>query len=115
MIDREPLARWGQGRVTLLGDAAHLMYPIGANGASQAILDAAALAGELSCGGDVPAALERYENDRRPATTAIILANRQMDRAERVTSTRPADDKAAELATITAEYRAIVEQRRLTS
>ncbi|PCC73436.1 2-polyprenyl-6-methoxyphenol hydroxylase [Nannocystis exedens] len=115
MIDREPLDRWGQGRVTLLGDAAHLMYPIGANGASQAILDAVALAAELSRGGDVPAALERYENDRRPATTAIILANRQMDHAERATSTRPADDKAAELATITAEYRAVVEQRRPTS
>ncbi|MDC0717511.1 FAD-dependent monooxygenase [Nannocystis bainbridge] len=115
MIDREPLDRWGQGRVTLLGDAAHLMYPIGANGASQAILDATALAAELSRGGDVPAALERYENDRRPATTAIIRANRQMDHAERATSTRPADDKAAELATLTAEYRAVVERRRPTS
>ncbi|MBZ5714950.1 FAD-dependent monooxygenase [Nannocystis pusilla] len=115
MIDREPLERWGLGRVTLLGDAAHLMYPIGANGASQAVLDAAALAAELSCGGDVPAALERYENERRPATTAIILANRRMDHAERTTSTRPADDKAVELATITAEYRAVVERRGPTS
>lgn len=115
MIDREPLDRWGQGRVTLLGDAAHLMYPIGANGASQAILDAAALAAELSRGGDVPAALERYEHGRRPATTAIILANRQMDRAERATSTRPAGDKAAELAAITANYRAVVESRPPTS
>lgn len=115
MIDREPLSRWGQGGVTLLGDAAHLMYPIGANGASQAILDAVALAAELSHGCDVPAALERYENDRRPATTAITLANRQMDRAERATSTRPADDKATELATITADYRAVVERRRRTS
>lgn len=115
MIDREPLERWGQGRVTLLGDAAHLMYPIGANGASQAILDAAALAAELARGDDVPAALERYENDRRPATNAITLANRQMDRAERATSARPAEDKAAELATLTAEYRAVVERRRATS
>jgi 5-methylphenazine-1-carboxylate 1-monooxygenase len=86
-----------------------------ANGASQAVLDAAALAAELPRGGDVPAALERYENDRRPATTAIILANRKMDHAERATSTRPADDKAAELATITADYRAVVEQRHPTS
>jgi 2-polyprenyl-6-methoxyphenol hydroxylase-like FAD-dependent oxidoreductase len=108
------LDRWGHGRVTLLGDAAHLMYPIGANGASQAVLDAAALAAELRRGGDVPAALERYENDRRPATTAIILANRQMDRAERATSARPADERAARLATITADYRAVVEQRRPT-
>ncbi|NJP92611.1 flavin-dependent oxidoreductase [Nonomuraea sp. FMUSA5-5] len=111
MVDRAPLERWGRGRVTLLGDAAHLMYPIGANGASQAILDAAALAAELSRR-DVPSALERYENDRRPATTAIILANRKMDHAERVVSARPGtgDDKAAELATITADYRSTVER-----
>jgi 2-polyprenyl-6-methoxyphenol hydroxylase-like FAD-dependent oxidoreductase len=44
MVDRDPLPRWTQGRVTLLGDAAHPMYPVGSNGASQAILDANALA-----------------------------------------------------------------------
>jgi 5-methylphenazine-1-carboxylate 1-monooxygenase len=114
MIDREPLVRWGHGRVTLLGDAAHLMYPIGANGASQAILDAVALAAELARGGDVLAALSRYENERRPATTAIILANRKMDEAERAASTRPAGDRATELASITADYRAVVERRRPT-
>ena len=43
MCDRDPLPRWSHGRVTLLGDAAHPMYPVGSNGASQAILDARSL------------------------------------------------------------------------
>ena len=45
MVDRDPVPRWTFGRSTLLGDAAHPMYPIGSNGASQAILDARVLAG----------------------------------------------------------------------
>ena len=48
MVDRDPLPRWTHGRVTLLGDAAHPMYPIGSNGASQSILDARALADEMA-------------------------------------------------------------------
>ncbi|MFD0383365.1 FAD-dependent monooxygenase [Streptomyces stramineus] len=51
MVDRDPLPFWGSGRVTLLGDAAHPMYPVGANGASQAIVDARALADELARSG----------------------------------------------------------------
>jgi 2-polyprenyl-6-methoxyphenol hydroxylase-like FAD-dependent oxidoreductase len=78
MVDRDPLPRWSFGRVTLLGDAAHPMYPIGSNGASQAILDAEALAAQLgACGGDIPAALAGYEAERRPATEAVILSNRR--------------------------------------
>ena len=77
MIDREPLPRWTFGRTTLLGDAAHPMYPIGSNGASQAILSARVLAGCLRRSLDDPAAaLERYEEVRRPATAAIVQANR---------------------------------------
>jgi 2-polyprenyl-6-methoxyphenol hydroxylase-like FAD-dependent oxidoreductase len=57
MCDRDPLPFWTQGRVTLLGDAAHPMYPVGSNGASQAILDARALADLLAQGGDVPSIL----------------------------------------------------------
>lgn len=110
MVDRDPLARWGDGRVTLLGDAAHLMYPIGANGASQAIVDAAALATELAAGTDVAAALRRYEDVRRPATTAIVLANRDMDRAERALSADPAQDKSAALAALTSSYRSTVDR-----
>ena len=50
MCDRDPLPRWSHGRVTLLGDAAHPMYPVGSNGASQAILDARCLADRLQRG-----------------------------------------------------------------
>jgi 2-polyprenyl-6-methoxyphenol hydroxylase-like FAD-dependent oxidoreductase len=78
LVDRDPVERWTFGRVTLLGDAAHPMYPIGSNGASQAILDARTLVYELSVdAADIDAALKRYEAARRPATTKIVLANRQ--------------------------------------
>ncbi len=81
MVDRDPLERWTHDRITLLGDAAHPMYPIGSNGASQAILDAQALAdaltNALAPGGDgVDVALEQYDLERRTATGAIVLANR---------------------------------------
>jgi 2-polyprenyl-6-methoxyphenol hydroxylase-like FAD-dependent oxidoreductase len=77
MVDRDPLPVWSRGRVTLLGDAAHPMFPIGSNGASQAILDARALADALAEERDVPAALARYEAQRRPATAAIVHSNRR--------------------------------------
>jgi 5-methylphenazine-1-carboxylate 1-monooxygenase len=77
MVDRDPIERWSFGRVTLLGDAAHPMYPIGSNGASQAILDARTLTGcLLSHSDDVERGLLRYDEVRRPATSAIVLANR---------------------------------------
>jgi 2-polyprenyl-6-methoxyphenol hydroxylase-like FAD-dependent oxidoreductase len=76
MVDRDPLPRWTHGRATLLGDAAHPMYPIGSNGASQGILDARVLTRELLRHGATPAALEAYEAERRPATARIVLANR---------------------------------------
>ena len=77
MCDRNPLERWTRGRVTLLGDAAHPMYPVGSNGASQAILDAKALADRLIDTPDPGEALAAYERLRRPATSAIVLANRE--------------------------------------
>ncbi|MDW8469827.1 MAG: flavin-dependent oxidoreductase [Burkholderiales bacterium] len=77
MVDREPLAWWTKSRVTLLGDAAHPMYPRGSNGAGQAILDARTLAGALKrSGGDVVAALKAYESVRLPATREVVLMNR---------------------------------------
>ena len=77
MVDRDPLDRWTIGRVTLLGDAAHAMYPIGSNGASQAILDARELADQLVAHAAVEPALTAYDAIRRPITAAIVAANRR--------------------------------------
>src|SRR2546425_8374701 len=76
MVDRDPLPTWNVGRVTLLGDAAHPMYPIGANGASQAIIDARVLAHELALQQSVEAAVAASDAERRPATGAVVRANR---------------------------------------
>lgn len=78
MSDRDPLPQWSFGRTTLLGDAAHPMYPIGSNGASQAILDAENLAIALQGNNDPAKALKQYEAERLPATARIVLQNRQM-------------------------------------
>jgi len=76
MVDRDPLPHWCHETMTLLGDAAHPMYPIGSNGASQAILDARVLAREIAWTGETRDALTAYEAERRPATAKIIEANR---------------------------------------
>jgi 2-polyprenyl-6-methoxyphenol hydroxylase-like FAD-dependent oxidoreductase len=76
MVDQEPLPFWTQGRVTLLGDAAHPMYPRGSNGAGQAILDARALADALASHGSVEAALAAYESVRLPFTANVVRMNR---------------------------------------
>lgn len=76
MCDRDPLPRWSHGRVTLLGDAAHPMYPVGSNGASQAILDARVLADNLATAEHPMAALHAYEKRRLAPTAAIVHANR---------------------------------------
>ncbi|MGB3339213.1 MAG: flavin-dependent oxidoreductase [Devosia sp.] len=75
--DRDPLSQWSFGRVTLLGDAAHPMYPVGSNGASQAILDARSLGTHLASLGSVETALAAYDAERRPSTSRIVLSNRQ--------------------------------------
>lgn len=77
LCDREPLPRWSHGRVTLLGDAAHPMYPVGSNGASQAILDARCLADKLLSGDNVMHGLWQYDQERLPMTTQIVLMNRK--------------------------------------
>ena len=76
MVDRDPLPRWTSGRITLAGDAAHPMYPIGSNGATQGIIDARALAFFLATEDSPDAALARYEEERRPPTSQIVLTNR---------------------------------------
>ncbi len=76
MVDRDPVEAWTFGCVTLLGDAAHPMYPIGSNGASQAILDARALTAAVVEEATVATAFKRYESERLPPTAAIVRANR---------------------------------------
>ena len=77
MIDRDPVPQWTFGRATLLGDAAHPMYPIGSNGGSQAILDASALGAALGANAADPLkGLAAYEGVRRPATDSVVQANR---------------------------------------
>jgi 2-polyprenyl-6-methoxyphenol hydroxylase-like FAD-dependent oxidoreductase len=77
MCDRDPLPRWSHGRVTLLGDAAHPMYPVGSNGASQAILDARCLADRLAGCEHVQHGLWLYEQERLPVTAQIVRMNRK--------------------------------------
>jgi 5-methylphenazine-1-carboxylate 1-monooxygenase len=89
MSDRDPIDRWVFGRVALMGDAAHPMYPIGSNGASQAILDARVLAHRI-CAAGIDDGLRAYETERAPATANIIALNRQEgpDRVLQVVETR---------------------------
>jgi 2-polyprenyl-6-methoxyphenol hydroxylase-like FAD-dependent oxidoreductase len=77
LVDRDPVAQWTFGRTTLMGDAAHPMYPIGSNGASQAILDARVITREILAQGATHAALEAYEAERRPATSDLVMLNRR--------------------------------------
>jgi len=76
MVDKDPVPRWTFGRVTLLGDAAHPMYPRGSNGSAQALIDAAALADELASAQDPQAALQAYEKRRIDTTARIVQTNR---------------------------------------
>ena len=76
MVDRDPLEQWTFERITLLGDAAHPTYPVGSNGASQAIIDARKLAFHLKVIGTNKEALLNYEKEMLPVTAKITLANR---------------------------------------
>jgi salicylate hydroxylase len=81
LFDRDPLPRWSVGRITLLGDACHPMYPFMGQGAAQAIEDGAALAACLRQGSSDPAAaLQRYERLRLPRVTRL----QQMSRANKL-------------------------------
>jgi len=116
MIDRDPLPWWTDHRVALLGDAAHPMYPMGANGASQAILDARVLAHHLARQPG-PEGLLAYEAERRPITAQVVLTNRQAGpervldiAAARVTRSEDRIEdliSSAELEEVAAHYRQV--------
>lgn len=76
MVDRDPIERWTDGRVTLIGDAAHPTYPVGSNGASQAVVDARIVGAQFLAHGVGPDALHAYEAMVRPPTERVTLANR---------------------------------------
>jgi 2-polyprenyl-6-methoxyphenol hydroxylase-like FAD-dependent oxidoreductase len=76
MVDRDPLPQWSFGRITLLGDAAHPMYPRGSNGAAQAIIDGRVIAECLTAEPNPTSALRMYEERRRPPTSKIVTTNR---------------------------------------
>ena len=79
MVDKDPLPQWGIGRVTLMGDAAHPMYPRGSNGSAQGLIDARTLADLLAApGADPIEALRVYEQQRLPATSAVVQTNRSV-------------------------------------
>jgi len=116
MVDRDPLPFWGRGRVTLAGDAAHPMYPIGSNGGSQAIIDARVLARCLSRAATPEEGLAAYEAQRRETVNKIVLATRNMpvEHVLDMVSARAPDGfdriedvlSAAELAALKDAYRA---------
>jgi 2-polyprenyl-6-methoxyphenol hydroxylase-like FAD-dependent oxidoreductase len=118
MVDRDPVDRWTFGRVTLLGDAAHPMYPRGSNGAAQAVLDARALADCLAAGGELPAALRAYEAARSGPTARVVRTNREhppdylIRRVEELVGDAPFEDldrhiTRAELQRLSDDYKRI--------
>jgi 2-polyprenyl-6-methoxyphenol hydroxylase-like FAD-dependent oxidoreductase len=87
LYDRDPIPRWTQGRVAILGDAAHPMLPYLGQGACQAIEDGAVLATALAVeAGDPVAGLERYERTRRPRASRVVLAARERGRSNHLSS-----------------------------
>ena len=118
MVDKDPLPQWTFGRITLMGDAAHPMYPRGSNGSAQALIDGRTLAKELATHHAPLAALQAYENQRREATSRIVLTNRSMPpdfiniKVEALSGDRPfrhIDDviSQAELRAISEDYKRI--------
>ena len=98
MVDKDPVDQWTFGRVTLMGDAAHPMYPRGSNGAAQGVIDARTLAQLLSSMDDAVAALRAYEDARREATAKVVLTNRSQPpdyliiKVEELVGNRPFDN-----------------------
>jgi 2-polyprenyl-6-methoxyphenol hydroxylase-like FAD-dependent oxidoreductase len=76
MVDRDPIESWTDGRVVLVGDAAHAMYPHGSNGASQAIVDGRVLGAAIKANGATPTALQVYESKLLKPINELVMRNR---------------------------------------
>ena len=118
MVDREPVDRWVWGRIALVGDAAHPMYPRGGNGGAQAILDAECLSELLAETEDRADALREYEARRLETVNRIVLTNRSqppdyiIEAVENLTNGEPFDRiedviDPAELAAISDRYKQV--------
>jgi 2-polyprenyl-6-methoxyphenol hydroxylase-like FAD-dependent oxidoreductase len=98
MVDKDPIARWSFGRVTLAGDAAHPMYPRGSNGAAQALIDARTLADLIVSEPTLDSALAAYETARLEPASRVVRTNRENPpdfiniHVEDLTGDRPFDD-----------------------
>ena len=119
MVDKDPIPRWTFGRMTLLGDAAHPMYPRGSNGSAQALIDARTLADQLAQGGDLREALDHYEAMRMGPTAHVVETNRTVPpdfiimKADELSGGKPIDGSIdrlisqEELRRISDEYKAV--------
>ena len=76
MVDRDPIDRWKEGRVVLIGDAAHAMFPVGSGGASQAIVDTRVLGSCLREHSKIDDALQAYEDRLLKPVNALVMRNR---------------------------------------
>lgn len=98
MVDKDPIAQWTFGRVTLAGDAAHPMYPRGSNGGAQAAIDARTLADCLAKAGDPGQALTAYETARAEPAARVVRTNRSQPpdfiniKVEELVGDRPFDN-----------------------
>ena len=118
MVDKDPIARWTFGRVTLAGDAAHPMYPRGSNGAAQAAIDARTLADLLASKENPGAALKAYETVRAEPAAKVVRTNREHPpdfiniKVEQLVGDKPFDDldkfiTQAELRALSENYKRV--------
>ncbi|MDX7998035.1 flavin-dependent oxidoreductase [Xenorhabdus sp. Reich] len=106
MVDRNPLDKWSYNQCVLIGDAAHPMFPVGANGATQSIIDAGALASALYETPDFESAIAKYEHVRIPAVSRIVMANREMNLRELASQSLNQQERVQELVTTATHYKA---------
>ncbi|MBD2802214.1 FAD-dependent monooxygenase [Xenorhabdus szentirmaii] len=106
MVDRNPLDKWSHDQCVLIGDAAHPMFPIGANGATQSIIDAGTLASAICESPDFKTAIAKFEQIRIPAVSRIVKANREMNLRELASQALSPQERVQELVITTANYKA---------